>query len=480
MTHRDEHLEGEHAVERVALPTPPGAWDPVRNAVRGALRPIEHFLHVEASGGILLMGAASIALVWASSPWSDDYEHLLETPVVLRVGGVGIEADLRFVVNELLMTLFFFVVGLEIKREIVHGELSHPRRAALPIAAAIGGMTVPALIYVALNPHVPARSGWGVPMATDIAFAVGVLTLLGRRVPPALRVLLLTLAIADDVGAVIVIALFYSNGIALGGLLLVVLAVLLTLVLQKAGVRRAWLYVLPGILAWEGMHSAGVHPTLAGVMLGLMTPTSAWLGPHGAIHLTRHAVTRLSSVVGTGEAHPTQLLGPLRDLELARREAISPVERLAAKLHPWVAWGIMPLFALANAGVPLDPSSFDAEYAPVMLGVVAGLVIGKPLGVLAGAGLVVGLRIAPLPRGVTWAGVGVVGLCAGIGFTMAIFVGDLAFDGPALVATKLAILAASMIAGVLAMVVGSVVLRDARAVPGAARTESEAEASTVA
>lgn len=470
---------GDHE-PRVSLPTPPGAWDSARRAVHGALRPIERFLHVEASGGLLLLAAASIALIWASSDARGSYETLLHTPVVLRLGPFALDADLHFVINELLMTLFFFVVGLEIKREIRFGELSEPRRAALPIAAALGGMLVPAAIYFALNPEPPARSGWGVPMATDIAFAVGVLTLLGRRVTPAMRVLLLTLAIVDDVGAVLVIALFYSSGIVFSGLLLTAMAVLLTLVLQKIGVRRVWLYILPGIVAWEGMHLAGVHPTLAGVVLGLMTPARAWLGPAGAIELARSATTRITTLVERGEVPPSELLDPLRDLETARREAISPVERLASKLHPWVAWGIMPLFALANAGVPLDVSHVDAESASVILGIVLGLVLGKPLGVMLGAALVVGLRIAPLPRGVSWGGLVVIGLCAGIGFTMAIFIGDLAFSQETLAVAKLAILAASVIAGIAALAAGAILLRGGVPEPGVARTESEAESSTEA
>ncbi|MDQ3035025.1 MAG: Na+/H+ antiporter NhaA [Myxococcota bacterium] len=465
-------------ISRTSLPLPPGAWDPAARLVRSALRPVESFLHIEASGGILLMIAAVIALGWASSPWRLSYEHLLEAPVVLQVGAYELlTADLHFVINELLMTLFFFVVGLEIKREIRHGELSELRRAALPIAAAIGGMVAPALIYIAFNPSGPARSGWGVPMATDIAFAVGVLTLLGRRVPPALRVLLLTLAIVDDIGAVLVIAVFYSSGIALGGFVLVAIGILITMILQKTGVRAVWIYVIPGVIVWEGLHLAGVHPTLAGVLLGLLTPAHAWLGPERLIAIAGRSLTRISALVSSGRARPAELHDPLRDIQTARQEAISPVERLAAGLHPVVAWLIVPLFALANAGVPLDSADLHGPAIPVMVGIVAGLVVGKPVGVLLGVGLVVLLRISPLPKGVTWGGVAIVGMVAGIGFTMAIFVGDLAIAREMLDEAKLAILAASVIAGVATLVLGAIVLKPSE-LAGAARTESEAESST--
>jgi NhaA family Na+:H+ antiporter len=406
---------------------------------RRLTRPLERFLAIEAASAIMLMVAAALALAWVNSPWAASYHDVWTQPLGVTVAGRTISTSTHAVVDDVLMSIFFLVVGLEIRRELHHGELSDPRRAALPAIAALGGMLAPAAIFaLATVGGGAAARGWGVPMATDIAFAVGVLTLLGRRVPPALRVLLLALAIIDDLGAIVVIAIFYSTGVdpagfAIAGAALAGFAALLAL-----GVRSVALYLLAGAVLWVGVLLAGVHPTIAGVITGLLVPTKAWAG----------------------------------------REDVSPAARLEHALHPWVAFAIMPLFALANAGV--DLGGIDLGASPgVAIGVVAGLVIGKPLGIVLACALAVRLGIATLPRGVTWGSVVVLGGVAGIGFTMALFIAQLAFaPHPELHAmAKASVLAASVIAALAAFALGRVFLSTAHA-PGTAATADDAEAST--
>jgi NhaA family Na+:H+ antiporter len=460
---------------------PPEAWPAARALVVAALKPIDRFLRIEAASGVLLLVTAAVALGWANSPFAETYQRLLETPVELQIGGLVFEQNLHFVVNEVLMTLFFFVVGVEIRREIHHGELSELRRAALPVAAALGGMVAPALLYTAFNHGTPGERGWGVPMATDIAFAVGVLALLGRRVPAALRVLLLTLAIADDIGAVLVIAIAYSSGVQLGGLLLTAAGVAIVFLLQKLGVRAVTAYVLPGIVVWEGLHVAGIHPTLAGVVLGMMTPATAWLGAQGLVRIGRRALERIERLVdGDHEPSPDALQASLRAIQIARREALPPAERLAFALHPWVAFVVMPIFALANAGVTLDPAAFSGAGLRVAFGIAVGLVVGKPLGVVLASALAVRLGLAALPGGVSWRGLAIVGAVAGIGFTMAIFIADLAFPPELLAGAKLAVIAASAVAGILTLTLGVLVLPARGPLSGEAGTAAEAEGSTTA
>ena len=278
------------------------------------------------------------------------------------------------------MTIFFFVVGLEIRREIHAGELSEVRRAALPLAAALGGMLVPALIFLALNVGRPSAVGWAVPMATDIAFAVGALALLGKRVAPALRILLLALAVIDDVGAILVIALFYSTELAALGFAVLGLGILAIFVMQILGVRSPLAYVGPAIVIWAGAYFGGIHPTLAGVIVGFMTPVRAWYGAEEFLDQTEAGVRSLRS---NGVPDDRALLPHLDTLQVANREAVSPVERLQHLLHGWVAFGIMPLFAFANAGVPLGQISLEGDALWVFLGVALGLTVGKPIGILA-------------------------------------------------------------------------------------------------
>ncbi len=458
---------------------PPEAWEPLLRLARFAGRPLERFLRIEAASGVLLLLAAAVALAWANSPWAESYLHLWHTPLGVKMGTFAFERTLEWFVNDALMVVFFFVVGMEIRREIHHGELSEWRRAALPAAAALGGMVAPAGLYLVLAGGSVTRSGWGVPMATDIAFAVGILTLLGKRVPPALRVLLLALAVIDDLGAIIVIALFYSAGVSVGGLLVAALGFAGLFLLQRVGVRAKLAYVAPSFVAWAGIYAAGIHPTIAGVIVGLVTPVRAWLGPDGFVtgvrqqldYLTRTSPRKLSS---------HELSETLRQVHIARREAMSPSESLIETLHPWVAFGIMPIFALANAGVSLGGAALDATSWQVGLGVAVGLVVGKPLGVLLASWLTLKTGLGTLPLGLSVRHLLVLGVVAGVGFTMALFVAQLAFtDSRLLSAAKLGILAASGVAAVSALVLGRVLLAPTVTV-GAAQSADEAESSTVA
>lgn len=457
--------------------SPPEAWEPLQRFMRAAGRPLERFLRIEAASGLLLLVSAAIAMAWANSSWATGYARLWHTPLGVRLGDFVFERPLEWVVNDGLMVIFFFVVGLEIRREIHCGELSEWRRAALPAAAALGGMLAPAGLYLAFAGGSQTRSGWGVPMATDIAFAVGILTLLGKRVPAALRVLLLALAVIDDLGAIVVIALFYSSGIVLSGVLVAAGGLGAIVVMQRIGVRAKVAYIAPSLVAWAGSYAAGVHPTIAGVLIGLMTPVRAWLGTDGFVVGIRKELKLLESApAGSLSAH--ELASSLHHVDVARREATSPAESLIETLHPWVAFVIMPAFALANAGVVLTGPTLDAASWQVASAVAGGLVVGKPVGVLLACALVLGTGIARLPVGVTLRHLVVLGTVAGVGFTMALFIAQLAFvDARLLTAAKLGVILASVFAAVLALVLGRIFLKSSTAA-GSARTADEAESST--
>lgn len=465
------------ASQLAARVPPPEAWEPLRKIARTAGKPLERFLRIEAAGGIVLIVAAALALAFANSPWAALYARVWDTPLGIRIGGFSFERTLSWVVNDCLMVLFFFVVGLEIRREVDRGELSEWRRAALPMVAAVGGMLAPAAIYVALAGHSEARPGWGVPMATDIAFAVGVLAVLGRRVPAALRVLLLALAVIDDLGAILVIALFYSAGLSWQGALVALVGLAAILLLQRFGVRNKLAYVAPAVMVWAGIYSAGAHPTLAGVLVGWITPVRSWLGSVGFQEGVQAELEQLRAVNArphTGE----ELLHTLDEVDFARKEAVSPSEALIHALHPWVAYGILPLFALANAGVRVERFSLEGSSSRVLLGAALGLVVGKPLGILVSCWLAIRVKLAALPRGLDLRQLTVLGLAAGIGFTMSLFVAQLAFSDLRLLnAAKLGVLLASAGAGVLALLLGALLL-PRHCSPSAALTPDEAEAST--
>jgi NhaA family Na+:H+ antiporter len=438
-------------------------------------------LRIQAASGIVLIVAAIVAIVLANSRFHESYRAFWVTEVGIQVGAWSFRRSLEWVVNDGLMVIFFFVVGLEIRRELHHGELSTLRRAALPAIAALGGMLAPAGCYLLLAHEGPAHAGWGVPMATDIAFALGVLTLLGKRVPPALRVLLLALAVIDDLGAIIVIALFYSSGIKLAGLGVALVGVLVAVLLKRLGVRQKLVYVLPGLVVWCGVYAAGIHPTIAGVIMGLLTPVTAWLGTSGLRGTLEHQLAELKQLEDAdrnAHADPHQVHVVLKELHEARRETVSPAESLIETLHPWVAFVIMPVFALANAGVHVSLQSDTPQGTLVLGAVLVGLVIGKPLGIGLGVALATKARLAVLPLGLGARHIGVLGLVAGIGFTMALFVAQLAFNGSALLdEAKLGVLSASLVMGVLSLVAGRVLL-GTEVTRGAAETADEAEAST--
>lgn len=462
------------------LKAPPEAWEPLLKLANFATRPLERFLQIEAASGILLLVAAGIAMALANSRWAGAYRHFWHLPVGLKVGSFAVERSIEWVVNDVLMVIFFFLVGLEIRREIHHGELSDRKRATLPAAAALGGMIVPALLYFAIaGANATTRSGWGVPMATDIAFAVGVLALLGKRVPAALRVLLLALAVIDDLGAIVVIALFYSSGIILHSLLIAALGMLGIYAFQAVGIRKKLLYMVPGFFAWLGVYRAGIHPTIAGVIIGLATPVRAWLGPQGFVDDVQAKLSALSEQ-SISELDGARFASTVREINQARREAISPAENLIETLHPWVAYGIMPLFALANAGVAVDGISFTSASTHVAVGAGVGLIFGKPIGVIAACLLSTKLKIAALPAGLSLRHLVVLGASAGIGFTMALFVAQLAFTNAALLgAAKLGVLAGSAIAAMLGLGLGRVLLPAAPASTVViAQSADEAESST--
>lgn len=425
-----------------------------------AFATLERFLHIEAASGVVLLIAAAVALIWANSSFADGYHALWHLPVSLGIGGFTFSPSLHFVINDALMTVFFLVVGMEIRREIHEGALSSLRQASLPIMAALGGVIVPALIYLGLNTEPSQLQGWAVPTATDIAFAVGVLALLGRGIPPNVRVFLLALAIIDDIIAVVIIALFYSGGLDWHGFIIAGLGILAVLGYQRLGIGSAFAYVLPGAIIWIGLLMTGAHPTLAGVVLGMMTPVVPLRTREHPIDMVASAAQELRDHDDAKSVHHLTL--PLRQLRLAQRELLPPVVRVQMALHPWVAFGIMPLFALANAGVSMggiDLSEADTQW--VMAGVALALVLGKPLGVLGMSWLMVRMGWCRLPPGVSWSGVVLIGLLAGIGFTMSIFIAMLAFESEVLLgAAKLGVLAGSLIAAMLGLAWGSMYRRN--------------------
>lgn len=458
-------------------PRPPEAWEPMLRLVRLASRPLERFLRIEAASSILLLTAALAGLVLENSRFHSSFQWFLHIPLGVRVGAWRVERTVEWVVNDVLMVAFFFVVGMEIRREIHHGELSTPRRAALPFAAALGGMLCPALVYLSVGGSTVARSGWGIPMATDIAFAVGVFAALGRRVPPALRVLLLALAVIDDLGAIVVIALFYSGGIKLAGMGVAGLGLVAIFALQSLGVRRKLVYVAPGVVIWLGFYLGGLHPTLAGVLVGFVTPVRAWLGPRGFQRNISEAVEALTLRARAGE-RPETLSVALRRVDRARREALSPAVSLIHMLHPWVAFVIMPLFALTNAGVSLRGASLATAPMQVSVGVALGLAVGKPLGVLVATTLALRLGLAVLPVGISVRHLVVLGVTAGIGFTMSLFTAQLAFHDPTLLANaKVGVLGGSVVTMIAALALGRALL-SRTPTEGEASSADEAESST--
>jgi NhaA family Na+:H+ antiporter len=409
-----------------------------RAAVAKLLTPVQEFIRTESASGVLLIAAAALAFAWANSPWAASYFAILDVRFAVSVGAWSLDKPLLLWVNDLLMALFFFVIGLEIKREILVGELAGWRRASLPAAGALGGMLAPALIYVVFNPADPAIHGWGVPMATDIAFALGVLALLGQRVPLSLKVFLLALAIVDDLGAVLVIALFYTAEVNGTSLLISLLVWGGALAYGRANGERPVVFALLGLVTWYFMLKSGVHATIAGVLMALAVP----LRHKVRMQVLQNELRSLASQ-GGGFEQVQMVIGRLEEV-LAK--AHSPLHSMEHALAPYVAFFVMPLFALFNAGVAVGSSEGEL-IGSVALGAFAGLLVGKPLGVAGFVFIAVMSGLTRLPAGATWSAMIGVGLLAGIGFTMSLFIANLAFADHALLdQAKIGVLSASVVA----------------------------------
>lgn len=420
------------------------------------LRPFERFFALESASGLLLLAAALVAIVWANSPWAATYFRLWETPVTVGAGDLALSKSLLHWINDGLMVIFFFVVGLEIKREVLIGELASPKKAALSVAAAIGGMLVPATIFAALNFGGPGSAGWGIPMATDIAFALGVIALLGSRVPLALKVFVTAVAIVDDLGAVIVIALFYTAELSWMALAIAAVTLSLLMGVNLLGIRRLPIYVVLGVVLWLAVLESGVHATIAGVLLALTIPARRLIDAPEYLRRAKLYVEEFEEEVQPGRSEPTaDQRDALLSLEKMTEQIQTPAARLEHGLHPWVSFLIMPLFALANAGVALGGDVGSMLTSPVALGVILGLVLGKPIGIVLASWISTRMGVAMLPDGVGWHQIAGVSLLCGIGFTMSLFIASLAFADAALLdGAKVGIMAASLIAGAA----GSVVL----------------------
>jgi NhaA family Na+:H+ antiporter len=414
---------------------------------RGFLLPVQRFIHTEQTSGIVLLVAALVALVWANSPWHTVYEALWHTPASMLIGPFAIAQDLRHWVNDGLMALFFYVVGLEIKHELREGQLAEPRRAALPAAGALGGMLVPATIYLAFNARGPWEAGWGVPMATDIAFALGVVALLGRRIADELRIFLLALAIVDDLGAILVIAVFYTEQVTFPALAAAAFITLVIAMLNRLGSRSQLLYAIGALALWVAVYTSGVHATIAGVLLAVVTPGSSYYARSSYTRVATDLIGRFQAAQRNG--HEDRADDALGQIEEITHGTESPLDRLQRLLQPWTSYVVLPIFALANAGFPLSGTALtEALGSSVTLGIAAGLLLGKPLGILASTWLACRAGLAVLPSGAGWRHMAGLGMVAGIGFTVSLFIAGLAFDDEAVLnSAKLAILGASALAG---------------------------------
>jgi Na+:H+ antiporter, NhaA family len=420
------------------------------------IRPFQAFASIEAAGGILMIATAVAAMTWANSSQSPLYERIWHTPVTVGIGGAVLDRPLHFWINEGLMTLFFFLVGLEIKREILVGELASFRRAALPISAAIGGMVGPALIYHAFNHGTPASTGWAIPMATDIAFVVGALRILGSRVPPALTVFLVSLAIVDDLGAIVVIGLFYTATISLHFLVLSGLVLLILVGINILGFRNPFPYVLLGILTWLFVYMSGIHSTIAGVLVAMIVPARAGCDSHEFTRTAGELIKGFKVQGGQGFRVPLDENNQMvvRSLERLVQCVEPPLQRIEHYLHPWVVFAIMPVFALANAGVRLDlPVLYEAITSGEGLGIVLGLFVGKQMGVVAASFAAIRVGLADMPTGTSFRHIYGGAILCGIGFTMSLFICNISFTaGDLIEQAKVSILAGSLLSGLVGFV----------------------------
>ncbi|WP_299022336.1 Na+/H+ antiporter NhaA [uncultured Photobacterium sp.] len=414
-------------------------------------QPITRFLRIEAAAGSVLLIFTIAALILSNSPWAETFLSIWDVHVGITAGTIELKRSLREWINDGLMTLFFFLVALELKREIVLGELKKPRLAMLSIAGAVGGMLIPASLYLAFQLGQPGQNGWGIVMATDTAFVIACLTLLGPRIPKSLRVFILSLAIIDDIGAIVVVAVGYGEDIHFRYIGLAVIGFVVVKIMAVLGIRNIAMYLLVGGLIWLAVDASGVHPTVTGVILGLMTPTVRWVSE-----------ARLLTIMECVVPSPSQRgvfsidRKVLKTAEAAAREGLSPVERFEMLLHPWIGFVVMPLFAFANAGVPI---SFSEMSGSLYMAVFAGLVVGKPVGIVVFSGLAVCTGLAIRPPGLRWPYLLAGGMLAGIGFTMSLFIAHLALS-PALVnAAKLGILSASLFSALMGITLLSWLLK---------------------
>ncbi len=416
---------------------------------RAIILPAQKYIYTESIGGIVLLVATVIALGWANSPWREEYHHILETHLRLDVAIFVIDLSVEEWINDGLMALFFFVIGLEIKREVLYGQLSTLRSAALPAIAALGGMVVPASIYLALNLGDDGMRGWGIPMATDIAFALGVLALLGRRIPMELRVFMLGLAVVDDLGAIAVIAIAYTETIDFGQLGMTAGLIVAMIVANRLGLRQPAVTAALAFLIWVAVLKSGVHATVAGVLIAGLTPARSMVSREEFANESEALMAEYRTALAAGDHERADAI--LGEVEEISQSTEAPLERLERMIHPWSSYVILPLFALANAGIEFSEGTFgEAMSSSVTIGVFAGLVLGKLVGITLFPWVASRLGLVDLPKGITWVHVAGVALVGGIGFTVAIFVTGLAFDDHALVDNaKMGILAASLVAGLL-------------------------------
>ncbi len=444
---------------------PPRWTQSDRFVPRRFVQPVLGFMRYEAAGGIIMLVAAVLAVVWANSPLGDSYFDIFGTQIEIAFGDFHFhhlsELTVQEWINDAAMVIFFFVVGLEIKRELVVGELREPKAAALPAIAAVGGMVIPALVYVFFNSGTDASGGWGIPMATDIAFAVGVVSLVGSRVPIGAKLFLLALAIVDDLGAILVIAIFYTDELAFAWLIAAGVGLLVVYAMQRAGIRSLMAYVAVGTFVWLAVLESGVHATIAGVALALLTPVKAYFDPRRFANRAEGLVQRIDEYLpeedpSTADHHTLERVGVLlTDLEHLSRETLSPLDRLEQALAPWSAYVVVPLFALANAGVVIEFSRLgELLTEDVTLGVALGLLVGKTVGVTAFAWVAIRLGIGRMPPKTSWYDMIGMAMLAAIGFTVALFVSALSFDDGSAAAdeSKIGIFAASLVAGIVGFV----------------------------
>jgi Na+:H+ antiporter, NhaA family len=416
-----------------------------RELVDRLTSPLARFLRIETLGAIVLLTAALVALALSNSPWAHPFANILDTPIGLRLGPLKFDRSLRDWINDALMTVFFFLVAVELKRELVLGELRKARVAALSIVAALGGMAMPAMLYLLLQSGQAGAAGWGAVMATDTAFVIGCLALLGTRIPQALRVFMLSLAIVDDIGAISVVAIGYSAEIVWQAIAAAAVIVALVLGMARIGVRSVSMYFVMGSFLWIAIDASGVHATISGVILGLLTPARRWVSDERLYAILDQVVAHPDASEGTGDTRDRETL---QTAAIAARETLAPVERIEIALHPWVGFLVMPIFALANAGLPFSTSNLDLS---VTAAIFLALVAGKPAGILSFCWLAVRTGIATRPAELSWRVLAGGSALAGIGFTMALFIANRAFDDRLIDSAKLGIFTASIVSAVLGL-----------------------------